>query len=42
MSVEPNDCGAHSQMTNGPISISHLVFPDTGYTESHNLPTSYI
>ena len=42
MSVEPNDSGAYSQMTNGPISTLHLIFPDTSYTESHNLPTPYI
>ena len=41
MSVEPNDSGAYGQMTSGPISTLHLVFPDKSYTESHNLSTLY-
>ena len=42
MSVNPKVSQAYSQMTNGPISTSHLVFPDKSYIESHNLPTLYI
>ena len=42
ISVDPNDSEAYSQMTNDPISTSHLVFRYKSYIESYNLPTLYI